>query len=311
MLFSQILHDSILDYLSTPSQKAHKKAFSALSEGYRQFNNARLGSRKEEVDAYLLGRMPLTWAVLVQVLALIVPNFQKGFSVVDFGSGPGTALWALNELFSDLPIDYLGMEAKPAMIEAAEFLATRQSTPCKFILQSVETGQIPKKDLAIVSYLLNELRHPDLFFQRLFAAADTLVIIEPGTPDGYQRLIELRDKALLEGFQVVAPCPHQKPCPMKGTKWCHFSLRVPRTKMMRAIKEASLGYEDEKYSYLILSKNCLALHTQVIVDRPHNLGFGIAFNVCDASGDLKQLQVLKKDKALFAEFKKKQWGDFI
>ena len=39
------------------------------------------------------------------------------------------------------------------------------------------------------------------------------------------------------GAHVVAPCAHDKRCPMDGTdRWCHFSQRLQRPDTQRAVK---------------------------------------------------------------------------
>ena len=38
---------------------------------------------------------------------------------------------------------------------------------------------------------------------------------------------------------------------MTAPDWCHVAVRVERTRRMRQIKHAELGYEDEAMSYLI------------------------------------------------------------
>jgi len=139
----------------------------------------------------------------------------------------------------------------------------------------------------------------DLFLNTLIESADWIVCIEPGTPDGYIRLMKLRDLAIEKKMQIFAPCPHNKPCPKSKENWCHFSKRVARTKELKYLKEGSLGYEDEKFCYLILSSNHANENEAVIVDRPHLLNFKIQFNVCDQSGQILSREVFKKDKENF------------
>ena len=38
-----------------------------------------------------------------------------------------------------------------------------------------------------------------------------------------------------------------------GANWCHFAVRLARTSLHRDVKGARLGYEDEKYSFLVVS----------------------------------------------------------
>ncbi|CAM5730191.1 Putative D-alanyl-D-alanine carboxypeptidase [Streptomyces tendae] len=65
-------------------------------------------------------------------------------------------------------------------------------------------------DLVTVSYVLNELTAADraALVDAAAGAAQAVVIVEPGTPDGYARMIEARDRLI-----AAAPaCPHSAAC---------------------------------------------------------------------------------------------------
>jgi ribosomal protein RSM22 (predicted rRNA methylase) len=311
MSFPHYLQELVLEYTKNAKYNVHKQSFKELSQSYRSDKNIHIGHNRAEVDAYLLGRLPLTFAILEHVLSLIKFKLSEKFSCVDFGCGPATALLALNEVFSESSFSYLGIEEKTSMIEAAQFFSDYFECDSQFLQSDVKRVKNEKKDLAIASFLLNEVDDLDLFFKTLIDSAEWIVCIEPGTPDGYLRLMKLRELAIAKNKQIFAPCPHTKPCPKTKENWCHFSKRVARTKELKFLKEGSLGYEDEKFCYLILSSKDFCEHEAVIVDRPHVLNFKIQFNVCDQSGQILSKEVFKKDKENFKNIKKKDWGDFI
>ncbi|MEU6999665.1 small ribosomal subunit Rsm22 family protein [Nonomuraea sp. NPDC046570] len=75
--------------------------------------------------------------------------------------------------------------------------------------------------------------------------AATVVVVEPGTPEGYARVLAARDRLIGLGLRIAAPCPHAGPCPVTAGDWCHFSARLPRTGLHRRLKAAELGFEDD------------------------------------------------------------------
>ncbi|KAL0372925.1 UNVERIFIED_CONTAM: hypothetical protein Scaly_0974100 [Sesamum calycinum] len=59
---------------------------------------------------------------------------------------------------------------------------------------------------------------------------------------------------LKTGAFIVAPCPHDGPCPLQNTdKYCHFVQRLERTSSQRLYKRSKgplRGFEDEKFCYV-------------------------------------------------------------
>jgi ribosomal protein RSM22 (predicted rRNA methylase) len=301
---------AIETYLSTASTKLLKSSFDKLSYGYRSLQAQTLGSTKEDVDAYLVGRLPLTFSVLSHLLELIKPFFSDRISILDYGSGPGTALLALAHVWDGELFSYHGLEQKKAMLEAAYFFKERFKLSAYFHQGDVMTPLQGQFDLAIVSYVLNELLQQDAFFEILFKH-ESILVIEPGTPDGTDRILALRQEALKRGFHVVLPCPHNQACPLQKPGWCHFFQRVERFKLLKSVKSGLLGYEDEKYSFVFLSKSKTTVHQGVIVDKPKVFPYGVSMNVCSKNGCIEKVTILKKDKQDFKRAKKCSWGDFV
>src|SRR5262249_34699209 len=109
-------------------------------------------------------------------------------------------------------------------------------------------------DLVTVSYVLGELgpaAQRELLERAAGAARTALVIVEPGHPAGYARVLGVREWLISAGHAVLAPCPHARPCPLAAGDWCHFGARVNRSALHRRSKDADLSYEDEKFSYVV------------------------------------------------------------
>jgi len=69
------------------------------------------------VAAYAAARLPACYAAVARVLdelRLRLPGFTPR-SMLDFGAGPGTAVWAAREVWDGQPGDVLAVEASPAM----------------------------------------------------------------------------------------------------------------------------------------------------------------------------------------------------
>jgi ribosomal protein RSM22 (predicted rRNA methylase) len=167
------------------------------------------------------------------------------------------------------------------------------------------------QDIVLISYVLGELAPAvrDAVIDRAWqATAGILVIIEPGTPAGYERVIHARTRLIEHGGFVTAPCPHDAPCPLAGTDWCHFAVRLPRSKEHRAAKGAELGYEDEKFSYIAVSRTPTGRTPARVIRHPRTHPGRIDLRLCTAEG-IETATVTKRDKDRFRRARKAAWGD--
>ncbi len=106
-------------------------------------------------------------------------------------------------------------------------------------------------------YVLAEITAPaqDAFVRRLWEATrQVLVLVEPGTPDGFARLKAARTALIAAGAHVAAPCTHEAACPMAGEEWCRFLVRVQRSRDHRLLKQGERPFEDEPYAYLAVMR---------------------------------------------------------
>jgi len=108
-------------------------------------------------------------------------------------------------------------------------------------------------DLVVCAYALNELGEAGrsgLIRQAWARTAKVLLVVEPGTKAGFANVLGVRTRLLAAGATLAAPCPNSLGCPMAGgSDWCHFAARIERTAEHRRLKDATLGHEDEKFSY--------------------------------------------------------------
>lgn len=171
---------------------------------------------------------------------------------------------------------------------------------------------IQSTDLVTISYVLGELTPEDRahVVDAAAAAARTVVVVEPGTPDGYARVMAARDRLTGAGFQVAAPCPHSAACPIvPGTDWCHFSARVSRSSLHRQVKGGSLPYEDEKFSYVAATRLPATPAPARVVRRPQIRKGQVLLDLCEPDEALRRRTVTKRHGALYRAARDADWGD--
>jgi len=269
-----------------------KRAAAELSDAYREGRSARVDT-PGRVAAYLVTRMPATYAASYMVLEEVRQRLGPVETILDVGAGTGAASLAARAWFPEARITML--EQQPVMADAArEWLPDAE-------VRLGDASAVRPASLIIAAYAMGEFG--EQLAPRLWEAAQAaLVVIEPGTPRGFALILKLRGLG-----PIVAPCPGPVPCPMEGGDWCHFAARVERSSLHRRIKNAELGYEDEKFSYVALSKQAVEPARARIVRRPVQKPGLIVLETCTASG-LKTEHVGKRDKAAFRAARHAGWG---
>jgi ribosomal protein RSM22 (predicted rRNA methylase) len=139
-----------------------------------------------------------------------------------------------------------------------------------------------------------------------------LVIVEPGTPQGFARILACRDYLIARGGHIVAPCSHAAACPLLSqTRWCHFSERLPRSRAHLFAKDGNLSFEDEKFSYLAVAKAPLIQkNLRRILATPHVTKGQIALSLC-APEKVEERMIPRRDKDAYKAAKEYDWGDAI
>ena len=285
------------------SNKKLQKAYETLSARYR-FESDKELQTDDELLAYMVCRMPATFAVCCEVfkrLKEVMPSITPK-SVLDVGSGPATAILALLEAFDAL--DTVTMcEKVPGFIDYARmFLSDKiNGTWCR------ELPEDESFDLVIASYMLSEQKDDSMLEKIESLASSCIVFIDTGTPQGYSTLMKARDYLIANGWYIRAPCPHQKACPLD---WCHFSCRLPRTRLHKQVKGTSLGYEDEKFCYLIASKDAGPTYDR-IVSTPLKRSGHVHVRLCTSQGREEDTLISKKMGIRYKQAKKAEWGDML
>ncbi|KAF3363231.1 Ribosomal small subunit Rsm22 [Chlamydiales bacterium STE3] len=311
---SERFDEALIKLLGSVSQEKLKEAYTELSVFYKE-REEKLPPLKtfEQKCAYLTARFPATFAAVSKVLGQIRSLFPTEMcSLLDLGAGPGTAFLAAQEILGELHEGEL-IERDTELIQLGKKLEEYASSKKgHWLAQDLKHLELKRSyDLIIASYSIGELSK-DEQLQLLHSVwpkvEGVLVLIEPGTPKGFANIRAMREQLLQLGGFIIAPCPHQQACPMAENDWCHFNVRLERSKNHRLAKQATLSYEDEKFSFVAVAKQPIPLPTARIVRHPGKHSGHVNFVLCTRSGILKQT-ISKKEKAVYKDARKKEWGD--
>lgn len=277
-------------------------------------------NEEEFILVYLLTRFGNIFQVINDIFTKLEDkfDFDNIKTILDVGSGPGTVLFPLIEKLYNLE-DITIIEKNRLFIKKFQELSKRSNNN---ILQKAKVKtedvtnysfNLPKQDLVTASYMFNELSSENILniSNKLWNITDKLlVIIEPGSVKGFSNIKMIRDELIKKGAYVLSPCSHSNLCPMKDNDWCHFYKRIERTKIQRYLKEGTESFEDEKFSYIVLSKiPTVSHHKEVILRHPEYSKIGVKFNICSSEGIQEKTYLKREDD--FKSLKKLDWGDFI
>lgn len=282
---------------------------------------------RERADAvaYAAYRMPATFAAACAALDALAERAPKWTpaSHLDIGGGTGAAVWAAARVW-EAPQQTAVLDwAAPALTLGRELASGTDAVRGTAWRQGSLRGSVPElgeADLVTVSYVLGELTAGDrraVVDAAARAARGAVVLVEPGTPDGYLRIREARDALLAAGLRVLAPCPHDGVCPVVvGEDWCHFAVRVARSSLHRRVKGGELPYEDEKYSFVAAVRDDLGGAAAPgpaparVVRKPLLRKGQVLLDVCAPEGGLTRRTVTKRDgSGTYRAARRTDWGD--
>lgn len=269
----------------------------------------------DDIAAYAATRLPATFAAVSVALDELVGAGFAPASQLDLGTGLGSAVWAAGEAFDSLQ--------RVVAVDAVEgMLATASAAAATSAVAAVRRAEWLRGDaaratpdgsfdLVSASYLLNELSVADALGLLSRAWAQTrgaMVLVEPGTPADYDRMMAFRGHLIELGATILAPCPHDAACPMRDD-WCHFAVRLPRSAAHRAAKGAKRGFEDEKFTYVVAVRDPALVRRgdARILRHPLVRPGHVRFRLCRPDG-LAEVTVSRSDAA-YRTARKLSWGD--
>ncbi len=269
------------------------QAAEALSAAYRAGLPPILTSAVARA-AYLVTRVPATYAALTRATAEL--PFEPE-TWLDLGAGPGTTGWVA-------PCDVTFVEKNQHWFG---------TTPGRWIEADLRRlPHLEPHEAVSISYALNELSPAEqtrLIAEAWQLASQALILVEPGTMEGFAHIRAARAQLVELGAHLHAPCPHQAQCPVTEPDWCHFAVRVERTRLHRIAKGGDLSYEDEKYSYLIALKTPANPAGARILRHPKIQPGLIELTLCSQDGGVANARITKKNKDQWRAARKADWGD--
>ncbi|XP_072544609.1 ribosome assembly protein METTL17, mitochondrial isoform X2 [Salminus brasiliensis] len=321
---------------STIEAKVRRKVLSELRKETYHWMPLRYDA--ELAVVYMVARLAGGYAAVMRALneikkrdLLFAPR-----SLLDFGSGLGTALWASNTHWGDSLKEYVCVDASGAMNALAEQLLSGGSERAPLIKHAYFRQFLPvspkvQSDLVVAAFSLSELptqkEREDTVLTLWRKTSSYLVLVENGTKEGHQILMEARNTLLKKKEKVVhdsrkpvvfAPCTHELPCPKllnQPTVPCNFlqsywPLPLP----------GNGEREQEKFSYLIVGREEEQREklgegelvqwgrlTSPVHRRPRH----VQCQICCSTGELKQLAVTAHHhgRDMYRCARSSDWGD--
>jgi len=290
----------------------------AISKTYRDGGGSSAIASETDALAYALARMPATYAADIASLNALVdsrPDFAPT-SLLDIGAGPGTATWAAAEAFPSLQ-SFTLLDANEVLRKLALDLLGDSDHSGHISYERGDARSLLAKadaaDLVVASYVIgemSEIERTSLAHLMWEKTRDTLLVVEPGTPAGYKRIIALREHLVASGAHVAAPCPHDGACPLAAPDWCHFTQRLQRSRAHKQVKGAEVPFEDEKFAYVALTRTAIGQRLSRVLAQPAVGKAEVGAKLCTPGG-LEIARVARRDKAAYAQARRWRWGDAV
>ncbi|CAG8502940.1 17538_t:CDS:10 [Acaulospora colombiana] len=226
-----------------------------------------------EAVAYLAGYLPVTYGPIYNVLhelSMRLPDFEPT-NVMDFGTGPGTAMWATSEVWGKRVKSYLGIDTSESMLRMAEKLFS--SAPYADSLQAHFRRYItydPRQvryNLVISAFALGDLPNDNIresILESLWSRTeDILVLVEKGNPAGFKTITDARKKILrnAERWQAEVMSSPSASTSNEREDGVHVASDSTSSKEgvhvvapMQAKRVHGVNHEDSKYSYVVLRR---------------------------------------------------------
>jgi ribosomal protein RSM22 (predicted rRNA methylase) len=332
------LHAAIERALAAVPAARWQREAQALSERYRGPHENKalaLATSAAQALGYAALIMPATYAQLRGALAAVaarLPGWAPQ-TLLDLGSGPGTALWAAMAQWPSLRA-LAAWEREPAFVALSRELARgaassalRQARWERVDLRAIREGSTGRGDdrasdhthdalrtthydLVILGHVLNELdeaARASVLEEAWGLTGGLLLVVEPGTPEAFAVVRSARDTLLAAGARTVAPCAHDRPCPLGGD-WCHFPQRLWRPDFQRRARGAPSQWEDAKFAYAAMARFSPEASIWGRIIREPSFNKAYAQVTVSSREGVGRYRALKRHREIFKLVKGLPWG---
>lgn len=179
-------------------------------------------------------------------------DFSKISKIVDFGAGPSSAHLAASKVFNKSinDIEWVNIDSAKEALEIGQKIEKHRSLKSTFKISAKIPEPQTDDEMIILSFAICEGLDTETLLKYKY-----IFILEPGQFEESKNLISFRESALKSSFEALAPCVHQKACPMReGRKnWCHDSAPKPSS-----LPNYDLPFSKKRlnFSYLLLKRSC-------------------------------------------------------
>ncbi|XP_026170362.1 methyltransferase-like protein 17, mitochondrial [Mastacembelus armatus] len=255
-------------------------------------------------------------------------------SLLDFGSGLGTVVWASHSCWSNTLKEMVCVDSSGPMNILAERLLKGDDERAEPHIQQVYFRQFlpvsPKVqfDLVVAAFTLSELpsvkEREDAVLTLWRKTSSYLVLVENGTKEGHKILMEARDTILKKQettvydsrpASVFAPCPHELICPKLAREPvipCNFQQLYQPLPL-----PGHNEHQTEKFSYLILTRAEPAVVNTLdwarLIAPVQRRTRHVHCRMCCSDGQLQHVVVTarKHSRDAYRCARSSDWGDWL
>lgn len=287
--------------------------------------NGRYINNSSDALSYLGLRAPATYAQVFGALEQVkemIPSWSPK-SILDIGSGPGTAVWATLNTWPSI-INAKCVDQNKDLLLLGEEIKQKAKLTTNILWEQKDASDISntdnKFDLIIIANVLNELdksKQQELLKKAFNLCTGTMIIIEPGTTIGINTIQQVI-KEFTNKTYLIAPYIDNS-LVIDSTNWIHFSKRFIRPEFQKRIKQLlqhektqiTSDWEDTKYAYVAFSKIYpeKKIDGRCIGSIKKQKGFIEVPLLLKTS--IQLVKILKRDKLEYNFAKNLKWGEAI